>query len=210
MTCDTTEFGRDQAEANRQNRRNQPDPTCGASVAAIGRSADTVSLFPIVGWILGWWLGRLKRIDYDVIGHLAVNECDPAAGECSGGRWGRIGGGGGAGKIILTRARTHAMEPSRRCPQACDRVASKRLTDLAPFVAHGQHFRTVAIARRPTRLNFEYHGIQICAVVAADRTTTERPNLVYNRRQIRSMVDSYSAARWSLRCFVVIEVTHPI
>ena len=46
------------------------------------------------------------------------------------------------------------MEPSRRCPQACDRAASKRYTDLAPFVAHGQHFRTVAIARRPTRPNF--------------------------------------------------------
>ncbi len=30
-------------------------------------STDTVT----VGWILGWWLGPLKRIDYDVIGHLA-------------------------------------------------------------------------------------------------------------------------------------------
>jgi hypothetical protein len=25
----------------------------------------------MTGWILGWWLGRLIRIDYDVIGHLA-------------------------------------------------------------------------------------------------------------------------------------------
>ena len=30
-------------------------------------STDTVT----VGWILGWWLGMLIRIDYDVIGHLA-------------------------------------------------------------------------------------------------------------------------------------------
>ena len=30
-------------------------------------STDTVT----GGWILGWWLGPLKRIDYDVIGHLA-------------------------------------------------------------------------------------------------------------------------------------------
>ena len=61
----------------------------------------------------------------------------------------------GAGKIILTRARTHAMEPSRRCPQACDRVASKRFTDLARFVDHGRHFcEVVAIARRPKRSNF--------------------------------------------------------
>ena len=42
-----------------------------ASVAARGQNADTVSVVPIAGWILGWWLRPLKRIDYDVIGHLA-------------------------------------------------------------------------------------------------------------------------------------------
>ena len=41
-----------------------------ASVAARGQNADTVSVVAIAGWILGWWLGPLKRIDYDVIGHL--------------------------------------------------------------------------------------------------------------------------------------------
>ena len=47
-------------------------------------STDTVTVDLIADWILGWWLGRLKRIDYDVIGHLAVNECDPAAGDALG------------------------------------------------------------------------------------------------------------------------------
>ena len=123
----------------------------------------------------------------------------------------------GAGKIILTRARTPARRETksavwdRRCPQACDRTASKRFTDLARFVSHGRHFRaTVAIARRPTRPDFVAHGQHFCAMVAIDRTSTERPNLVYNCRQIRAMVDSYSAARWSLRCSVVIEAMNPI
>ena len=31
-------------------------------------STDTVTVDLIASWILGWWLGRLKRIDYDVIG----------------------------------------------------------------------------------------------------------------------------------------------
>ena len=33
-------------------------------------STDTVSVGPIAGWILGWWLGPLIRIDDDVIGQL--------------------------------------------------------------------------------------------------------------------------------------------
>ena len=73
------------------------------------------------------------------------------SGGCSGGRWGRIGGRSELVKSFLpahARPPARARDPSRRCPQACDRVASKRFTDLAPFVAHGQHFRTVAIARR--------------------------------------------------------------
>jgi hypothetical protein len=46
--------------------------------------------------------------------------------------------------------------------------------------------------------------------VAADRTATTRPNFVYNCRQFRAMLDSYTAARWSLWCFVVIEGIDPI
>ena len=37
-------------------------------------STDTVTVGPITGWILGWWLGRLKRIDYDVIGSWVGSE----------------------------------------------------------------------------------------------------------------------------------------
>ena len=47
-------------------------------------STDTVTVDLTVGWILGWWLGMLIRIVDDVIGHLAVNECDPAAGDAQG------------------------------------------------------------------------------------------------------------------------------
>jgi hypothetical protein len=50
----------------------------------VAASTDTATVGPIAGWILGWWLGRLKRIDYDVTSHLAVNECDPAAGDALG------------------------------------------------------------------------------------------------------------------------------
>ena len=30
-----------------------------------------MSVGPIAGWILGWWLGPLKRIDYDVTSQVA-------------------------------------------------------------------------------------------------------------------------------------------
>jgi len=49
-----------------------------ASVAARGQSADTGSVVRIASWILGWWLRRLKRIDYDVIGHLVGIASDTA------------------------------------------------------------------------------------------------------------------------------------
>ena len=77
---------------------------------------------------------------------------------CEGGVGGRIGERSEAVKS-LSPGRAHARwrdgERSRRCPQACDRTASKRFTDLARFVSHGRPFRaTVAIARRPTRPDF--------------------------------------------------------
>jgi hypothetical protein len=57
--------------------------------------------------------------------------------------------------------------------------------------------------------------------LAADRTTATRLGHVSNWRQIRSLVDAYSAARRSLRClvrcfevlsscFVMIVAMHPI
>jgi hypothetical protein len=75
----------------------------------------------------------------------------------------------------------------------------------------GNIFCGVAADRTATtRPNFVSNWTHFCAMVAIDRTSTERPNLVYNCRQIRAVVDSYSAARWSLRCFVVIEEHDPI
>jgi hypothetical protein len=42
------------AKANPLNPPNQPTATCVASVAARGQNADTASVDPIAGWILGW------------------------------------------------------------------------------------------------------------------------------------------------------------
>ena len=238
-------------------------------------STDTVTVDLTVGWILGWWLGRLNRIDYDVIGQLAgiagetakqhnprgeydlrnlenvlqgsnsrraakglsllgapsenvsvalgcsefkSNVSFPHASPLTSQRgrydpllggyrsdtafgwsipqrgilWGTLGTyrtAVGAGKNILTRARTHAMEPSRRCPQAWDRAASKRFTDLARFVYHGRHFRaTVAIARRPTQPNFGYHGIRF------PRDGGCRPH--DNRRDQILLPIGHRSARW--------------
>jgi hypothetical protein len=36
----------------------------------VAASTDTVTVDLIASWILGWWLGRLKRIDYDVTSQL--------------------------------------------------------------------------------------------------------------------------------------------
>jgi hypothetical protein len=66
--------------------------------------------------------------------------------------WGTYRTAVGFGKITDYQTRTRARgKRSRRCPQACDRAASKRFTDLAPFVAGRTHF---------------------CEVVAADLATT--------------------------------------
>ena len=122
-----------------------------------------------------------------------------------GGLWGtyRRAVRGGKITVIRARARWRDGERSRRCPQACDRVASKRFTDLARFVPNwGRFCATVAIARRPTRPNFVANW-QHFLWGAADHTTTKRPDFVSYWTQIRAMVDAYSAARWSLRCFVM-------
>ena len=37
----------------------------------VAASTDTVTVDLIADWILGWWLGTLIRIVYDVIGQLA-------------------------------------------------------------------------------------------------------------------------------------------
>ena len=42
------------------------------------QSADTVTVGLMTDWILGWWLGTLIRIDYDVIGQLAGMAGDTA------------------------------------------------------------------------------------------------------------------------------------
>ena len=129
-----------------------------------------------------------------------------------GGLWGTYRRAVRGGKITVSRARARWRdgERSRRCPQACDRVASKRFTDLARFVPNwGRFCATVAIARRPTRPNFVANW-QHFLWGAADHTTTKRPDFVSYWTQIRAMVDAYSAARWSLRCFEASEAMHPI
>ena len=47
-----------------------PLPPAGHRWRQSGQSADTVSVGRIASWILGWWLGRLNRIDYDVTSQL--------------------------------------------------------------------------------------------------------------------------------------------
>jgi hypothetical protein len=117
----------------------------------------------------------------------------------------------GAGKISSpAHARTRENQVGGVIRLATELLPNDSLTwhRLLPI---GNIFCGVAADRTATtRPNFVSNWTHFCAMVAVDRTTTERPSFVSNWRQIRAVVDSYSAARWSLRCFEAIEATDPI
>ena len=106
-------------------------------------------------------------------GELAVNECDSSGG-CSGGRWGRIGGGAERVKSFPpAHARTRWNQVGGVLRLATELLPNDSLTWHVLLPMGNISARWWLSTERPTRSNFEYHGTQFCAVVAIDRTTTE-------------------------------------
>jgi hypothetical protein len=142
---------------------------------------------------------------------ISVNECDPAAGECSGGRWGRIGR---RSELVKSSSPAHARTRGNQVGGVL-RLLSELLPDDS---LTGHVLSTMVDISARWWLSHDDRRDQILptmvgtfgAMVAADRMSTKRPNFVFNWTQIRSVVDAYSAARWSLRCSVVIEAMDPI